>query len=209
MAFTLATGVTEVRALLNEETGSFWSDTELQNWIKQGCLDWCEKSLLYIVEDTITVVDAQVKYTTSGSSHIDNAIRTLHAEYGNAALQRVNYEQIRKHNARQLGSSVTPAYYHDQYNGLVFTFYLGPTPDNTVAGNNITVQFALRTDDITKIPYEYQQHIFLYAYSKAKIKERQYREATMAWQQYINNIMFARKDSLEHGTQPVETFRIS
>ena len=34
MAFTLATSVTEVRALINEATASYWSDTEIENWIK-------------------------------------------------------------------------------------------------------------------------------------------------------------------------------
>ena len=208
MAFTLAQSITEVRSLLNEAVASFWSDTELTSWIQQGCLDWSEKSLLYILEDTITVVDNQVQYTTSTSSYIDNAIRCLHAEYDNKALQRVSYEQIRKHNARSLGGDTTPAYYYDQYDGTTFTFYIGPTPDSTPAGNNITVQFASRTNDITAIPDEYQPTIFLYAVSRAKIKERQYREANLVWAQYLNNIMFARRDSLEHGVQPVDSFRI-
>lgn len=208
MAFTLATSVTEVRALINEESASYWSDTEIQNWIKQGCLDWCEKSLLLVKEDTITLVNNQVQYTTSGNSYIDDAVRTLHAEYDNVALQRISYEQLRGHNALKLASDPGPKYYYDQYDGTTFTFYIGPKPSTTYAGNTVTVMFACRTDDITQLPYEYQPIIFLYAASKAKVKERQWQESALLWQQYINNIIFSRQDSLELGQTPTEAYRI-
>ena len=208
MAFTEATSITEIRALLNEPSPSYWSDTEITNWLKQGCLDWTEKSLLLIKDDTIALVNSQYQYTTSTNSFITNAVRTLHAEYNNRALQRVNFEQLRGHNAVALSSDKTPKHYYDQYNGTTFTFYVAPTPSGAEGGNNVTVQFACKTDDITEIPYEYQQVIFLFVVSRAKIKERQHQEATAVWQQYINNIMFSRKDSLEHGIQPIDTFRI-
>jgi len=208
MAFTLATSVVEVRAILNESVASFWSDTEIENWIKQGCLDWCEKSLLYIQEDTITLATSTYQYTTSTSSYIDNAIFTLHAEHNNRALQRVSFEQLRGHNERALGSDVEPNYYYDQYHGLTYNFYVGPTPSATYNGQAVTVLFAMRTDDITLIPYEYQQHIFLYAVAKAKSKERQWQESALVWQQYINNINFARRDSLEQEKMTFDKFRI-
>jgi hypothetical protein len=207
MAYTAATALTEVRSIINEPSASFWTDAEILEWIRQGCLDWCEKSLLLIKEDIITPVTNTVKYTTSGSSYIYNAIRTLHAEYDDTALQRITYEQIKKHNARQLGNLVKPAYFYDQYDGLVFTFYLGPIPDATIT-SDITVLFAMRTDDIEEIPYEYQQTIFLYAIHKAKLKDRQYQEASMILQQYVNNILFARQDSLELPGQSTDSFRI-
>jgi len=208
MAYTLANAITEIRALINEDTPAFWSDDDITEWIKQGCLDWSEKSLLHIAEDTITLVASQHQYTTSTDSHIGNAIRTIHAEYGDVALQRITYEQLRGHNAAALGSSKTPRYYFDLYDETVFTFYVNPTPSATEAGNNITCYFAKRTDDFTKIPYEYQPHIFLFAASKAKIRERQYQEATIYYQQYINNITFARQDSLQRGITPTNSFRI-
>ena len=55
MAFTLAQAITEVRALLNEDTASYWSDTNITSWIQQGCLDFTEKSLLLVCKDTITL----------------------------------------------------------------------------------------------------------------------------------------------------------
>jgi len=208
VAFTATTANTEVRSLLNEATPSFWSDTEIDSWVAQGCLDWCEKSLLYLKQDTITLVTNQVQYTISGSSFIDNAIFTIHAEYNNIALQRITYEQLRGHNQMELSTATTPKYYYDRYNGTTFTFYIGPKPSVTFNGTNVTVMFAMRTDDIADIPYEYQQVVFQYAYSKAKIKERQFQEAALAWQQYINNINFARRDSLERSVMPTGAFRI-
>lgn len=208
MAFTLNDSITQVRYLINEASEDFWSDAEITTYIQQGTLDWCHKSLLYILEDTISMVTSQVQYTTSDNSYIDNTIRTIHAEYSSNALQRISYEQLRGHNARDLGGSVTPAYYFDHYDGTTMTFYVGPTPDATINGNDVTVHFACRSNDITDIPWEYQPTIFLFAAYKAKIKERQYQEAHIHYQTYINNIIFQRQDALNRGVQTVDQFRI-
>lgn len=208
MAYTLAQAVTEVRSLINEDTASYWSDTEIQSWIQQGVLDWCHKSLLYIKEDTITLSSDTIQYTTSTNSYISNAIRTIHAEYNSKSIQRVSYEQLRGHTARHLSSSVIPAYYFDQYDGTSMTFYISPTPDATINNDAITVHFACRTNDITDIPWEYQPTMFLYAAYKAKNKERQYQEGHIHYQTYINNIVFQRQDALNRGVQTIDQFRI-
>lgn len=207
MAFTLSTSVTEVRALINEGTASFWSDTEIENWIKQGCLDWCEKTLMLTREDTVTLSTGTYKYTSSGSSYIDEAIRTLHAEYGNKALKRLSYEEMRGHNQMVLASNEDPEYFYDKYDNNTFTFFVGDTPTTSQNGNDVTVIFACRSDDIADIPYEYQSNIFNYAASKAKVKERQWQEAQLLWQIYLNNITFARKDKLEIPEQTSEHFK--
>jgi hypothetical protein len=194
MAFTLTTATTEVRAILNEASAYFWSDTEIQNWIKQGCLDFCEKSLSLIKADTITLATSTYKYTTSGSSYIDDAIHALNVEHNNKALRRITLDQMRGHNQIELATDSYPKYYYDTYDGLTYTFYVGPTPSSTYNGESLTVLFACRTDDITEIPYEYQQTIFLYAASKAHAKDRQFGDAQLMWQMYINNISFARMD---------------
>lgn len=209
MAYTLTTATTEVRALINESTASFWSDTEVQEWIKQGCLDWTEKSLLLIKDDTITLATNTVQYTISGSSYINNAIRVLHAEYNSKAMQRLSFEQFRGHSAIQaLGSDPAPQYFYDQYDGTTFTVYIAPTPSTTYNGGTVSVQFALRTDDIAELPYEYQPNIFLFAAARAKMKERQYDEAKLFQEMYNNNIIFARTDSLDLGQEPTDSFRI-
>jgi hypothetical protein len=209
MAFTLATSITEVRALLNEASTYFWSDTEITNWIKQGCLDWCEKSLGLIKEDTIALVTNQYQYTTSTNSYIDDAIQCIYCEHNNIALQRISLPQMRGHNQITLATDSMPKYYFDTYDGLTYTFYVGPTPSSSFNAELLTVRWASRTDDITTIPYEHQQTIFLYAASKAHSKDRQYGDATMMWQQYINNISFSRVDR-ETGDQqtPTDAFRI-
>jgi hypothetical protein len=210
MAFTLAQSITEVRRLLNEASTYFWSDTEITTWIQQGCLDWCEKSLGLIREDTITLATSTYKYTASGSSYIDNAIQCLHAEHNNKALQRITLAQMRGHNQIVLASDSYPKFYYDTYDSLTYTFYVGPTPSSTYNSQTITVLFACRTNDITELPYEFQQTIFLYAASKAHAKDRQYQDATMFWQQYINNITFSRTER-EVGDQQttLDKFRIS
>jgi hypothetical protein len=196
MAFTLATSITEVRAILNEASAYFWSDTEITNWIKQGCLDWCEKSLGLIKEDTVTLATSTYKYTTSTNSFIDNAIQAINVEYDGKALRRITWDQMRGHNALVLASDSYPKHYFDTYNGTTYTLYIGPTPSATYNAETLTVLWAIRSDDITEIPYEYQQTIFLYAASKAHAKDRQFGDAKLMWQQYINNITFSRTERI-------------
>ncbi len=208
MAFTLAQSITEVRNLLNEDTPAFWSDTQITSWIRQGVLDWCKKSLLFQTDDTIALVSGQTAYNSSVLTYINNALRTMHAVYNGTALQRVTYEQIYKHNAATLGGSTIPKYYFDHYNGATMTLYISPTPGVAENTEILTLFFAARDNDITNIPWEYQQTIFLYAAHKAKFRERQYQEAYLYYQQYINNIVFDRQDGLMRGIQPVDAFRI-
>ena len=208
MAYTLASTVTEIRALINEDVADYWSDSEIQNWIKEGVLDWCAKSLLYMRHDTITLATDTQEYTASGSSYISNALRTLHADYEGRALQRISYEQINKHNARALGGDDEPYFFFDHYNGTTLTFYIGPTPTATYNSETVNVVFACRTDDITAIPWEYQPTVFLYAAHKAKFKERQYQEAYLYYQQYINNIVFSRADNINRGVQTTDAFKV-
>jgi len=207
MAFTLLDSISEIRYLINEEIPSYWSDTEIISWLAQGCLDWCEKTLLLTREDTITLATSTYKYTTSGSSFIDDAIRTLHAEFDGKALKRLSYEQIRGHNKMVLSTDEDPEYFYDKYDGLIFTFYIGDVPSATQDAKDVTVLFAVRTDDITEIPHEYQANIFNYAASKAKMKERQWQEAQLLWQIYLNNLGFARKDKVEIPVQTSEHFK--
>lgn len=208
MAYTLAQSITEVRNILNEDTPSYWSDTQITSWIQQGVLDFCTTSLLYMKEDTITLASGTTQYTTSTNSYIDNGIRTIHAVYDGRALQRVTYEQLHKHNARALGGSTSPNYYFDHYDGNTFTIYIGPTPGATEDTNTLTVYLASRTDDITDLPWEYQPSIWDFAAHKAKFRERQYQESYLYYQKYTNNIAFLRQDGIQRGIQPVDSFRV-
>lgn len=209
MAFTEATATTEVRALLNEASAYFWSDTEIQNWLKQGCLDWCEKSLGLIREDTITLATSTYKYTTSTSSYIDDAIQAINVEHNNKAIQRITFDQMRGHNQIVLATDSPPKHYYDTYDGTTYTFYIGPTPSVTYNTQALTVLWACRSELIADIPWEYQPTIFLFAASKAHAKDRQYGDAKLMYQQYINNITFSRIERIQNDMQvETNTYRV-
>lgn len=53
---TLATAISEVRSLLDEPTAAFWSNTELTNWINEGCKDVARRAETKQAEAFITVV---------------------------------------------------------------------------------------------------------------------------------------------------------
>jgi len=56
MTVTLGQAVTEVRALLDETNQAFYSTTQLESWINQGCADVARRAeILWEEQDVITV----------------------------------------------------------------------------------------------------------------------------------------------------------
>jgi len=60
MTVTLLTARTEVRALLDETTATFWTDAQINSWINQGCSDVARRAeILWQEQDIVTVPNVQ------------------------------------------------------------------------------------------------------------------------------------------------------
>lgn len=209
MALTLANATTEIRDVLNEDAALFWSDAEIQNWIKEGTRIFSSKSLM--VEDTqsITLVADQISYSSSDHSWIGDMLEPYAALYIDGSSG--TYKGLIKQHPRQLGNVATftsgrPKYYsfHDR------KVYVWPftTSTRVTAGDTISVLHAKETDDITALTDEYQHMPILYATAKCKMKDQKFAEAQALLTQFYQELAFERSDKHGREEDSLDMFKI-
>lgn len=203
MAYTLATSLTQVRSLINEASASFWSDTEIENWIKEASIDISTKLLSAESEDTITLVATQWIYNVDDEAWLANLIKAKGCYYSASSssitgMQRVDIQKI----GHLRSNSGAPTYFFENNR----KFYVWPIPAAAQAGKTITVLNSYETDDVTKLRDEHQPLTFLYAAAKAKAKDRMFQESALYMSQYLNSINFERQDKYDMGVDPTSTF---
>lgn len=188
---------TEVRAILNEPTASFWSDTEITNWVDQGLVDVSSKTMCYEVSATVALATSTLEYTEP-----TDCIKVYACYYSNVGLLRIHPRMI----ANIGGGTTTGApkfYYH-------FAGKLGFYPIATASENatNVTVLYSAETDVIANVPDEYKHLVVLYAVWKAKIKEGKFAQAAQIHAQYLNQLMFHRQDLYERGVESKDMVKL-
>jgi hypothetical protein len=205
MAFTLSTAVTEVRAILNEATAAFWTDTEIENWIKEACTDISTKGGIVTADDTISLVTNQLSYTSSDEAFIADILKT----YAVYSTNSTTYKGLVKSHPRMLGNNDilvpgAPRYY------CLFnkTFYVMPIPNSTWNAKTLTVLYTKISDDITDLEYEYQKLAIQYATGKAKMKDKQFQEANFILQDYYNSLNFEKSDKTERDADSLDMYQI-
>lgn len=207
MALTVAEMTTEVRALINEESASFWSDTEIENWIKQGTIDISCKLLSAEQESTITLATNQWIYTSSDESWIGDLLRSKDVYFTDSSgniygLQRIRIKNIGHLEVKQTANR--PKYFVE----VNRKFYVWPKPSSNENGQDLTVVHAYETDDATALKDEHQHLVILFAAARAKTKDRAFNDAALMMQEYRSGIQFERQDKYDFGVDPTEVFRL-
>lgn len=208
MSLTLANAITEIRAALNEEVATYWSDAELTFWLQEGVRIFSSKTLL--VEDTQDLdplVENQLRYTVADGAWIANLIEVYAAIYNDGSN---NYKGLIKIHPKQLGNVATftsgaPKYYtlHDR------SLYIWPLTTAAIAGTGtISFLFAKETDDITEVTDEYQHLGITYAIAKAKQKDQKFAESTNLLGQFYNEVQFERSDKHDREVDSLDQFKI-
>jgi hypothetical protein len=209
MALTLSDATIEVRDNLNEATAVFWSDAQIQKWIKEGTRIFSSKTLM--VEDTQDIdplIANQLSYSSSDETWIGDMMEAYAALYNDGST---GYKGLIKIHPRQLGNLATktsgPTKYFCQHNRKI---YLWPLPNATVvaAGAKITFLFAKETDDITALTDEYQHLPIIYATAKCKQRDMKFAEASSLLGQFYQEINFERQDKHARETDSIDKFRI-
>ncbi len=204
MSYTLASSLTEVRALINEDTPGFWTDTEIENWIKEGTLDVSTKLLCVESEETVTLVTGQWVYSSSDESWLSDLLKIKACYFDdNSTVKGLQRVDIQKFGHLQ-NSTGNPTQFFENNR----KFYISPTPTTAQNALDITVICSSETDDITELRDEHQPIVFLYAVSKAKAKDRMFQESALYLTQYINTINHERKDKYDFGTEPFSNFTL-
>ena len=205
MSLSAAQVRTEVRAVLNEATAAFWSDTEIDNWVSQAAIQISSAGAVETTA-TVTLSASTIEYalptsfsnpTPAGDASL---IRVSAALYSNTGLVRIHPRTI-GHITADLTDD-TPRYWA-QFGRRIFFFPVG-------SGASGTVQLLchVETDDIADIPDEFQPLAILYAAGKGKEKDNKYADARFLLSEYFNALAFLRNDILERGVDSKQMLTI-
>jgi len=207
MSYTLDQAVTQVRYLVNEDTADFWSDTEIQEWIKQATIMVSTTLLSAETEETVTMVNNQFVYSSSDGAWLADLLKVKAAYYTDSdsniyGMQRIELDMFG--HTMHFQNTGRPIHYYESNRKL----YVWPRPGTTEVGETITVLHSYETDDITNLRDEHQPLTFLYAASKAKSKDRQHQEAALYMTQFMGQMNFERQDKYDMGVAPTQTMNV-
>lgn len=208
MSLSLAQMTTDVRQLLNESTATFWTDTEIQDWLAEGTRIIATKCLCIEDSDDITLVADQLTYTSSDHSWIADCLKPYALIYDDGSN---NYKGIEMVHPKQLGNLLTftsgPPRYYAFHNRR---FYIWPLCSSTENGNTLTCLYAKESDDPTDLRDEFQHLAIQWAFARAKEKDHKFQEAGMIKQDLMQQLQFERQDKIAEGgegTQALKTGR--
>ena len=197
MAYTLTTATTAVRNVLNEATANFWSDTQIQSWIKDGCVDLSGKGMVYLNNESITLAATTLYYTSTEEAWIANAARIFSAYYDDGSN---GYNGVLKIDPSQIGHMPQATAGAPEYFALSGKrVYVWPLTSATIvsAGGTLNFEVAEITDDIANLEFEYQHLVINYAIAYALARDKHFQDANMFFSVYRTGLEFERKDKVE------------
>ncbi len=209
MSITLSGAVTEVRYNLNESIAGFWSDTEIENWIKEGTRSFSSKSLMAEGTGTIDPMITSTLYYDSGDeTFLADLLEVYTVLYFDGTA---TYKGLIKIHPRQIGNVATrtvgpPKYYslHDR------KLYVLPMVSATevAAGATLSILYAQETDDITVLADEFQHLPIVYATAKALQKDEKWAAGSVLMSQFFQESSFERNDKHARETDSLDKFKI-
>ena len=192
--YTATTARTQVRALIGEATASYWSDTEIDNWIKEAVEDISARSGGFQVSDTITLVTAQYEYTTTtGSVAVADIVKVLGMVYvvttditgdtNQRFIGLIPVDPSMVHVLPLTENGPPKYYYHTGENiGIL------PPPTATENAQVVRIYFTKVSQTIADLPNQYQSLTFWYAASMAYKKEHRYAESKALYEMYLQKL---------------------
>jgi hypothetical protein len=187
--YTAATARTQVRSLIGESSASFWTDTELDNWIKEGTEIISSRALCLQDTDTFLLVTSQYEYTdlvTNGAAGVTDIVKVWGAIYLNPddeyiGLKRVEPFQIS--NLPLMKAGPPKYYYHfDDKIGIL------PLPTSGQNGDSVKIYFSKQSQTIGDLPNEYQALTIWFCASQAYKKEHRYTESDKFYQMFLEEL---------------------
>jgi hypothetical protein len=206
MSYTLQTATTAVRNNLNEDNAAFWSDTEIQTWIKEGVLIFSSATLMIESTETLNLTQNQLSYDYTDEPWIATCMEIYAGIYNDGVN---GYSGLIKAHPRMLGHLDTfapgPTKYiclHDR------KLYIWPLPTAAVGALTVSILHSVVTDDITAMEDEYQIWPIIYGTAKAKEKDRREAEAGAMLSQFYTMVNFERQDKHAREVDSMDKFLI-
>jgi hypothetical protein len=180
LSLTLAQVKTEIRVLLNEATAGFFTDAEIENWIKQATIDVTSNSHCYEGTVPLTLIAGTVEITKPAGCL---AVETI--MHDGRGLVKIHPRQL-----GHIDATGRPKYWY-YFAGRIGIF---PAPDAVAAAKSTNAYIAMETDDVTLIASVYQLDVITLATQKGKLKDQKYSQAAALLQMYQNSVLFHRQD---------------
>jgi len=184
--YTSTTAITQVRALLNESSASFWSDTELGNWIKEATEAISARALCIQDTDTFLLVTSQYEYTdlvTNGADGVTDIVKVWGAIYLNPDGEYIGLKRVEPFQISDLPHmKAGPPIYYYHFDDKIGIF---PLPTSAENGDSVKVYFSKQSQTIGDLPNEYQPLTFWYAAAMAYKKEHRYAESDKFYTMYM------------------------
>jgi hypothetical protein len=200
MSLTLIKGIADVRQMLNEPTAVFWTDLEIEDWIKEGTRIVVSKTHGVEADDNLALVANQLTYTSVDEAWVADCMWVYTAIYNNGSNK---YKGLQFVHPKQIGNLLTftsgdPKYFsfHNR------TFYIWPLPTSTIAGNNILMLYAKETEDFTALPDEFQHLPIMWARAMAYEKDLRHAQAAGIKQNFYSEMQFERNDKTTRPGEP-------
>lgn len=189
MAITLSTYITQVRRLLHDANGNFWSDAELTDDINAGRQRLVRDTGCNRVLQTMNTVTSQELYNFSDLPQGNNTVDIININviWGNTRIPQ------RYMSWTQFNSELR---FWENYTGrpIAYTlygpqqFYLAPTPDEVYAMELDTVVMPadlVSLNDVETMSSIWVGPVQFYAAYLAKYKEQSYGEAELFKAEYL------------------------
>jgi hypothetical protein len=206
MALTLSNAVDDVRQVLNEPTAVFWSDAEIEDWIKEGVRVIASKAKAVEADDDLTLVTNQLIYTSSDHAWIADCLALYAAIYDDGANK---YKGLIEVHPKQIGNLLTftagdPKYFclHNR------SIYIWPLPNSDTNTNTVSFLYAKESEDITELKDEFQHMAIQWAIMRAKEKDQKYAEATAIRSWFYSELQFETDDKHFRTTESANDVKI-
>jgi hypothetical protein len=193
--YTAATAREQVRMLLSETTSQFFTDTEIDNWVKEATENISARALCFQDSDTFLLTTSTYEYTdlvTNGSAAVTDIVKVWGCVYLNPddefiGLKRIHPSQIADLQHMKPGPPVY--YYH--FDDKIGIF---PIPAAGQNGDSVKIYFSKQSQTIGDLPNEYQPLTFWYAASMAYMKRGNSALADKFYQMYLVELVALKQE---------------
>ena len=187
--YTAATALTQVRSIIGESSESFWSDTEINNWVKEATENISAKALCIQDSDTFPLVTDQYDYTdlvTGGAAGVTDITKVWGAIYLNPDDEYIGLKRIEPFLLTTLPHMAAgPPQYYYHFDDKIGIF---PLPTSGENGDSVKIYFSKQSQTIGDLPNEYQLLTIWYAVAMAFKKEHRNAEADKFYAMYLETL---------------------
>ena len=191
---------TRMRHVLNEATASFWSDTQLNNYIGDAAVDISSVAKCVEATQPIDLNEGDRSYALPA-----DCLEVIHVqqEETGRGLVKITPSSAGHHSAATTDGEALRWFEWNK------NLYIEPIPNTALGTKQVLVFYARVTQDITQLPEDCQLLAIDYGLYRAKQQDRHYAEAASIYSAYLNSLILRRNTIYIREPQTVADLRIA